>query len=77
METDYIKVYTGSMVVVQLLIDKLQEIGISPIIKDEMESGRLAGFGASIPFQQELYVHQDEIDKTVPVVQAALAEIEA
>ncbi len=77
METDYIKVYTGSMVVVQLLIDKLQGIGISPIIKDEMESGRLAGFGASIPFQQELYVHQDEIDKTVPVVQAALAEIEA
>lgn len=77
METDYIKVYTGSMVVVQLLIDKLQAIGISPIIKDEMESGRLAGFGASIPFQQELYVHQDEIDKTVPVVQAALAEIEA
>lgn len=77
METDYIKVYTGSMVVVQLLIDKLQEIGISPIVKDEMESGRLAGFGASIPFQQELFVHQDELDKAVPVVQAALAQIEA
>lgn len=77
METDYIKVYTGSMVVVQLLIDKLQEIGISPIVKDEMESGRLAGFGASIPFQQELYVHQDEVDKAVPVVQSTLAQIEA
>lgn len=77
MESHYTRIYTGSMVIVQLLSSKLQEIGISPVIKDETESGRLAGFGSAIPGSQEIYVHENELDKAVPVVQAALAEMEA
>ena len=77
MESHYIKIYTGSFIVLQLITEKLQAVGVTPIIKDEMESARLAGFGASIPFQQELYVHEDQLDKSAPIVQAALAEIEA
>ena len=77
MESHYVKIYTGSMVIIQLLISKLEDIGIRPIIKDETESGRLAGFGAPIPFQQEVFVHENELDKAVPIVQSALAELEA
>lgn len=77
METHYKKVYTGSMVIANLLVERLQDIGITPIVKDESESGRLAGFGASVPFLQEVYVHEDEMDKAVPIIQATLAEMEA
>lgn len=67
--SEYIKIYTGSFVITKLIISRLEEIGISPVIKDETESGRLAGFGAAIPGSQELYVHEDELDKAVPLVE--------
>ena len=76
METHYVKIYTGSFVIVQLITERLKEIGIAPVIKDESESGRLAGFGASVQFQQEMYVHEDQLEAAVPVVEAALAEME-
>ena len=76
MESHYIKIFTGNFIVVQLLTTKLKEINISPVIKDETESGRLAGFGPPIPGQQELFVHENEIDKAVPIVESALAEME-
>lgn len=76
METHYQRIYTGSFVIVTLLVSKLEEIGITPIIKDETESGRLAGFGPSVPGQQQVYVHEDELDKAVPIVQTALSEMQ-
>ena len=77
MESHYNKIYTGSFVVVQLITTRLQEIGISPIIKDETESGRLAGFGSGIPGQQEVFVHENEMDEAVKVVESILAEMES
>ncbi len=67
--SEYIKIYTGSFIITKLIISRLEEIGISPVVKDETESGRLAGFGAAIPGSQELYVHEDELDKAVPLVE--------
>ena len=77
MESHYIKIFTGNFMVVQRIISKLEEVGISPIIKDETESGRLAGFGPPIPGQQEMFVHEDELDKATPIVQSASAEMKA
>ncbi len=77
MESHYSRIYTGSFVVVQLISTRLKEIGISPIIKDETESGRLAGFGSGVPGQQEVFVHEDELDKAVRVVESTLAEMES
>jgi len=68
-ESEYIKIYTGSFVITKLIISRLEEIGISPVIKDEAESGRLAGFGPSIPGIQELYVREEELDRSVPIVE--------
>jgi len=76
MESQYIKIFTGNFLIVQQIASLLQEIGILPITKDESESGRLAGFGSSIQGQQELYVHKDELDKAVPVVQGTIAKID-
>ena len=77
MESGYIKIYSGSFIVVQLIVDKLDAVGISPIIKDETESGRLAGFGSSIPGFQEIYVSQEELDAAVPIVESVTAELQS
>ncbi|OMP29752.1 MULTISPECIES: putative signal transducing protein [Mangrovimonas] len=76
-EDNYIKIFSGNFIMVQLMMTRLEEIGIEPIIKDESESGRLAGFGSSIQGFQELYVHKDELDKAVPVVELVRSEMEA
>jgi hypothetical protein len=47
MESNYSKLYTGSFIVVQLITQNLEKQGITPIVKDETESARLAGFGTS------------------------------
>lgn len=59
----YIKVFTGNFILVQRIVEQLQDNGINPIIKDESESGRLAGFGASIQGEQEIYINNDEFIK--------------
>ena len=35
MESHYTRIYTGSMIIVQLLTSKLEEIGITPVVKDQ------------------------------------------
>ena len=76
MESHYTRIYTGSMIIVQLLISKLEDIGITPIIKDQNESGLDPKiYGGHL--LQEMFVHEDELDKATPIVQSALAEMEA
>ncbi|MCX7552156.1 putative signal transducing protein [Xanthomarina sp. F2636L] len=76
MDSSYIKIYTGSFIIAQLIVDKLDAVGISPIVKDETESGRLAGFGSSIPGYQEIYVSEEELDDAVPIVESVTAELQ-
>ena len=75
-DSNYIKIFTGNFIVVQLIKQRLEEINISPIIKDDSESGRLAGFGSSVPGMQEVYVHENEIDKAVEIVESVRSEME-
>ena len=41
----YIKLFSGTSILVNRLAYILDEIGIASIVKDNQESGRLAGFG--------------------------------
>jgi len=72
---DYVKIFSGSFIIVQLVLDRLKGAGINAIIKDESESGRLAGFGSAIQGFQELYVNKDEVDYAVPIVEEVNAEL--
>ena len=77
MDSNYKKVYTGSFIVVQLIVDKLSAIDITAIVKDETESGRLAGFGSSIPGSQDIYVNVDELENALPIVESVISELES
>jgi len=72
---DYVKIFSGNFIIVQLVLDRLKGAGINAIIKDESESGRLAGFGSAIQGFQELYVSKDEVDYAVPIVEEVNAEL--
>lgn len=76
-DTEYTKVYSGNFIIIQRIVSALDDIGIKPIIKDETESGRLAGFGSSIQGFQELYVNNDELEKATEVINRVKAEMEA
>ncbi|WP_417443907.1 putative signal transducing protein [Joostella sp.] len=65
---DYIRIFTGSSIQAGLLQSRLEEVAISPVIKNETESARLAGFGPSVINQVQLFVHKDEHDKALEIL---------
>ncbi len=75
--SNYIKVFTGSFIDVQRLFKALEAVNICAIIKDEGESGRLAGFGTGIQGLQEIHVHKDELERATPIVENLTSELEA
>jgi len=77
MESNYIKIFDGNFIIVQLIKTRLEDIGINPIIKDENESGRLGGFVHDIPRVPEIYVHESEVEKALVIVNEVRSTIEA
>ncbi len=69
-DSNYIKIFTGSFIEVQRIISDLKKVDIIPVVKDQTESARLAGFGGGIvPGFQEVYIHKDELDRAVEIVE--------
>ena len=73
MSSNYIKIFSGSAVEVRLITSRLHQVGIEAIIKDEAESARLAGFGTTIPTEQDILVHKDEEAKAKKVIAETMA----
>ncbi|MDY0780136.1 DUF2007 domain-containing protein [Tenacibaculum sp. IB213877] len=64
---EHIKIYTGSSILVNRLAELLTQSGIPSIIKDEKESGRLAGFG-TLGDTCELFIFKSDKDKALPLL---------
>lgn len=76
-ELEYTKIYYGNFIIVTRIKDELERIGIVPIIKDEGESQRLAGYGSMNQGYQEVFVHNDELKEAKEVLNKVKAELEA
>jgi len=74
--TEYTKVFSGSFILCQRVLEGLKEAGIEGIVKDESESGRLAGFGSSIQGFQEIYVHESELPTSKKIVDEIKKDME-
>lgn len=61
--------FTGSSIDVLALREALSNEDITPIVKDENESARLAGFGMHSPLTQQVYVHNDEHGKALEILE--------
>ncbi|MDO5969047.1 DUF2007 domain-containing protein [Flavivirga aquimarina] len=76
-DSNYIKVFTGNLIIVQRIVNELEIININPIVKDATESARLAGFGGGIiPGFQEVFVNKDELDKAVIIVEKMTSDLQ-
>ncbi len=75
--TEYTKVYYGNFILVTRVKDELERVGIIPIIKDEGESQRLGGQGSINSGFQDIYVHNDELEKAIAIVERVKADMEA
>lgn len=74
--SNYIKVFSGDFIIVKRIISDLENENITAVVKDETESGRLAGFGSAIQGLQEIYVHKDELNKATSIIESINLEIE-
>ncbi|KQC33081.1 hypothetical protein AAU57_06945 [Nonlabens sp. YIK11] len=64
---NHIKIFTSDSITVRRMADVLENNNISVIIKDETESGRLAGFG--VPDNSvELFVSQEDAQKAQELI---------
>lgn len=77
LDSNYIKVFSGTFIYAQMIINHLETVGINAIVKDESESARLAGFGSSVQGFQEIYVSKEELTKALPIIELAKSELEA
>ena len=68
LESNYIKIYSGNFIIAQLIFDKLDEIGINPILKDDTQTGLTAVMVDDYQALIEVYVHKDEVLKAQPIV---------
>ena len=64
----YLHLFSGSSIDVLALRNALAEENINPVVKDEAESARLAGFGQTAPLMQRVFVHEDEYNKAKSIL---------
>lgn len=75
-ESEYIKVFSGTFIIVQLAMDRLESAGINAVIKEESGLGQHSGFSAANSGYQELYVSQEELDHAIPIIDAVKSDLE-
>tara|TARA_R110002051_G_scaffold5108_3_gene27370 strand:+ start:15033 stop:15257 length:225 start_codon:yes stop_codon:yes gene_type:complete len=68
MDSKYKKVYGGNSIEAHRIELLLNDNSIKPILKDESESARLAGFGTPLPNLIQIFVHQDEVIKALGLI---------
>ena len=67
-QNTYEHLFTGTSIDVLAVRAALSEVDIYPIVKDEGESARLAGFGVTAPLMQHMFVHDDEFEKATNII---------
>ncbi|MDP2687974.1 MAG: DUF2007 domain-containing protein [Aequorivita sp.] len=69
------RIYTGPTLIAKGLVARLNEIGISPIERNDHDSSVRAGFAMSIANQTMIFIRKDEMEKAQPIIDEFLNEI--
>ncbi len=75
-DSNYIKIYTGEFIIVQRIVSELEKLDISPVLKDQTDSGLLPIFGSSNSVFKQVYVHKDEYEKAKSVMDSINLELQ-
>lgn len=71
-----IRIYTGPAMIANGLKARLLEMGISPIEKDDHQSGITSGFAIGVPNQVRLFIRNEEHELAKDVIDNYLKEID-
>jgi len=63
-----IRVFTGTEVSVIYLKERLEEIGISALIKNDFQSGLTVGFVSGVPSAVDLYIQESDLKEAEPII---------
>ena len=69
------RIYTGPTLIAKGLVARLNEIGISPIERNDHDSSLMAGFTMGIANQTMVFVRKDELEKAQATIDEFLKEI--
>lgn len=67
--SEHVRILINSSIVINRVVQLLAEEGIPSIVKDNVESARLAGFGTSAN-NVELYVDETDVKDAEKVIEA-------
>ena len=62
------RIFTGSAIEAQPLINALNEIDINPIIRDDHQSGIMSGFATGVPGQIRMYIRNEELTNAQSII---------
>jgi hypothetical protein len=62
------KVFSGSEILALALQEKIEAVGVDTVLKNNVQSARLAGFGNS-GLAVELFIQETEFAKANPVIE--------
>lgn len=63
-----IKIFSGSEILAQALQQKIEAIGVATVIKDNIQSARLGGFGNS-DLAVEIFIQEVDFGKANPIIE--------
>ena len=70
----HIKVFSGSQILANRLSQLLDEIEVPYLIKDNKESGRLAGFG-TLGNSVDVFIYESDLEKAQSTIDSFKEEI--
>lgn len=73
--SDLKRIYFGSSLVAMGLVARLNEIGISPVERNDHDSGLRAGFAPTFTNQTAISIREDEMERAKPIIEEFLLEI--
>ena len=63
-----IRVFTGTEVLVYLLKERLEEVEIPALIKNDFQSGLTVGFISGVPSAVDLYIQESDLKEAEPII---------
>lgn len=69
-----IRIYTGSDIIAQALVERLENVGITPILRDDEQSGVMFGSGSKFDDQVRIFVRKDELSVAQPIADSFIEE---
>lgn len=62
------KIFSGSEILARNLQQKIEDAGISTVVKDNIQSARLGGFGNS-DLAVEVFIQESDYGKAHPIIE--------